>query len=100
MPFNHGTDLGLATVTGEAADERLFRVSTWLFRVSTWRNVSLTAPYFHDGSAATLEDAVRTMAVVQLNRTLTDEEVFYILAFLESLVGDAPEITIPELPVN
>jgi len=101
MPFNHGTDLGLATVTGEAADERLFRVSTWRnVSLSTWRNVSLTAPYFHDGSAATLEDAVRTMAVVQLNRTLTDEEVFYILAFLESLVGDAPEITIPELPVN
>jgi cytochrome c peroxidase len=89
MPFNHGSDLGRAKVTGEATDE-------YLFRVATWRNISLTAPYFHDGSAATLEDAVRTMASVQLKRTLTDEEVKYILAFLNSLVGDLPEITVTE----
>lgn len=93
MPFNHGDDLGLATVTGESSDE-------FMFRVSTWRNVSLTAPYFHDGSAETLEDAVRTMGSVQLSRDLTDEEVFYIVAFLESLVGEMPTITIPPLPVD
>jgi cytochrome c peroxidase len=93
MPFNHGTDLGRATVTGEAADEHLFRVATW-------RNIARTAPYFHDGSAATLEDAVRTMASVQLNRTLTDEEAVYIVAFLEALDGQLPEVTIPELPAD
>ncbi|MBL8118739.1 MAG: cytochrome-c peroxidase [Anaerolineae bacterium] len=93
MPFTHGEDLGLATVTGEESDE-------YFFRVATWRNVSLTAPYFHDGSAETLEDAVRIMGSVQLNRELTDEEVFYILAFLESLVGDQPEVTIPVLPAG
>lgn len=93
MPFNHGEDLGRATVTGQAADEHLFRVATW-------RNIALTGPYFHDGSAATLEDAIRTMASVQLNRTLTDDEVTYILAFLNALNGDLPDITIPELPAN
>lgn len=93
MPFTHGTDIGRAAVTGDPADE-------FLFRVSTLRNISLTAPYFHDGSAATLEEAVRTMAAVQLNRTLTDEEVYYLLEFLNSLVGEMPEIVVPILPAN
>lgn len=93
MPFYHGEDTGAAKVTGNEADN-------FLFRVATWRNISLTGPYFHDGSAATLEDAVRTMASVQLKRELTDDEVKYILAFLTSLVGDVPEVTIPELPAS
>lgn len=93
MPFNHGDDTGLATVTGEESDE-------FLFRVSTWRNVSLTAPYFHDGNAATLEEAVQIMGSVQLNRELTEDEVFYIVAFLESLEGEQPEIVIPILPTD
>jgi cytochrome c peroxidase len=93
MPFNHGEDRGRATVTGVESDE-------FLFRVSTWRNVSLTAPYFHDGSAATLEDAVRVMGSVQLNRDLTDEEVYYIVEFLNSLEGELPEVSIPQLPAD
>ena len=93
MPFRHGEDLGRATVTGAASDE-------FMFRVATWRNVSLTAPYFHDGSAATLADAIRTMGSVQLNRELTEDEVHYIVAFLESLEGEMPTITIPALPAD
>lgn len=93
MRFNHGDDVGRATVTGEDTDE-------YLFRVATWRNISLTAPYFHDGSAETLDEAIRTMASVQLNRELTDDEVYYILAFLNSLVGEMPEVTIPALPAD
>ncbi|KXK22685.1 MAG: cytochrome-c peroxidase [Chloroflexi bacterium OLB15] len=93
MRFNHGDDVGRATVTGEDSDE-------YLFRVATWRNISLTAPYFHDGSAETLDEAIRTMASVQLNRELTDDEVYYILAFLNSLVGEMPEVTIPALPAD
>ncbi len=93
MPFNHGEDRGRATVTGVETDE-------FLFRVSTWRNVSLTAPYFHDGSAATLEEAVDIMGTTQLNRDLSDEEVYYIVAFLEELVGELPEVTIPILPAD
>lgn len=93
MQFNHGEDRGRANVTGVDSD-------AFLFRVATWRNVSLTAPYFHDGSAATLEDAIRTMSSVQLKRELTDEEVHYIVAFLESLEGELPEVTIPLLPAD
>ncbi len=57
-------------------------------RVPSLRNVAMTAPYFHDGSAATLDDAVRRMAAAQLDRTLTDGQVAALVAFLSSLTGN------------
>ena len=51
-------------------------------------NVAATAPYFHDGSAATLEEAVRRMAAAQLDRTLTDQQLSSIVAFLQTLTGN------------
>jgi cytochrome c peroxidase len=57
-------------------------------RVPSLRNVAMTAPYFHDGSAATLEDAVRKMAASQLDRNLTDDQVVSIVAFLRTLTGN------------
>jgi cytochrome c peroxidase len=57
-------------------------------RVPSLRNVATTAPYFHDGSAATLEDAVKRMAAAQLDRTLTDQQVESIVAFLRTLTGN------------
>jgi cytochrome c peroxidase len=47
-----------------------------------------TAPYFHDGSAATLAQAVQVMARYQLGRKLSDEQVSEIIAFLGSLSGE------------
>jgi cytochrome c peroxidase len=58
-----------------------------ILRVPSLRNVAATAPYFHDGSAPTLEDAVRKMGVAQLNSTLTDQQVNAIVAFLQTLTG-------------
>jgi cytochrome c peroxidase len=58
-----------------------------ILRVPSLRNVATTAPYFHDGSAPTLEDAVRKMAVAQLNATLTDQQTKALVAFLNSLTG-------------
>jgi cytochrome c peroxidase len=58
-----------------------------LLRVPSLRNVATTPPYFHDGSAATLDDAVRKMGQAQLNATLTDPQVKAIVAFLHSLTG-------------
>jgi cytochrome c peroxidase len=58
-----------------------------VLRVPSLRNVAATAPYFHDGSAATLDDAVRKMGVAQLNSTLTDEQVKAIVAYLGALTG-------------
>jgi cytochrome c peroxidase len=58
-----------------------------ILRVPSLRNVATTAPYFHDGSAPTLDDAVRKMAVAQLNSTLTDQQANSIVAYLKTLTG-------------
>ena len=50
-------------------------------------NVATTPPYFHDGSAPTLPEAVRKMGVAQLDRVLTDEQTTAIVAFLNTLTG-------------
>jgi cytochrome c peroxidase len=59
-----------------------------IVRVPSLRNVATTAPYFHDGSAATLQDAVRRMAASQLDRSLTDQQVDSLVAFLRTLTGN------------
>ncbi|GAB4119583.1 MAG: hypothetical protein Fur0026_09910 [Sideroxydans sp.] len=73
-------DNGRYNVTHDEADRHYFRVPAL-------RNVALTYPYFHDGSANTLHDAVRTMAKYQLGRSMPDEDVEHIVAFLQSLTG-------------
>ncbi len=72
----------------------------YVFRVPSLRNVAKTAPYFHDGSVATLSEAVKIMARVQLGVTLSDNDTTDIVAFLESLTGDLPAnfATVPTLP--
>jgi cytochrome c peroxidase len=57
--------------------------------------VELTAPYFHDGSAETLDRAVRVMAKFQLGRQLTDEQVDRIVSFLKALTGKQPQVNVP-----
>jgi cytochrome c peroxidase len=59
-----------------------------VFRVPSLRNVALTAPYFHDGRAPTLEAAVETMAQVQLGRELATEDINAIVSFLHALTGE------------
>ena len=58
-----------------------------LVRVPSLRNVATTPPYFHDGSAPTLSDAVKTMGIAQLDRVLTDQQIAAIVAFLNTLTG-------------
>jgi len=58
-----------------------------ILRVPSLRNVATTPPYFHDGSAQTLNDAVRKMGLAQLNSTLTDQQVKSIVAYLQTLTG-------------
>src|SRR3546814_11656693 len=57
----------------------------FVFRVPSLRNVAITAPYFHDGSVAQLDDAVRKMGEIQLGESLTEEEAGLIVQFLRSL---------------
>jgi cytochrome c peroxidase len=59
-----------------------------LLRVPSLRNVAVRPPYFHDGSAPTLQDAVRKMSRAQLNSNLTDQQVDAIVAFLDTLTGN------------
>jgi cytochrome c peroxidase len=58
-----------------------------ILRVPSLRNVAATPPYFHDGSATTLGEAVRRMGAAQLNQTLSEQQVEAIVAFLGSLTG-------------
>ena len=78
-------DLGRYNVTGLEEDK-------FVFKVPSLRNVALTAPYFHDGSAPDLPAAVRVMAEAQLGRRLTDDQVRSIVAFLNTLTG-VPRVT-------
>ncbi len=91
MPFRYGSDEGLKSVTGKDEDDHVFRVQSW-------RNVAMTAPYFHNGSAQTLAEAVTIMAKVQLDTRLSKRDVRDIVAFLETLTGVVPTITYPQLP--
>jgi cytochrome c peroxidase len=70
--------------------------SPWpeVLRVPSLRNVAVLAPYFHDDSAPTLEDAVREMALAQLDQTLADDEVSSIIAFLRTLTGKYRGVTV------
>ena len=68
------------------------------WRVAPLRNIARTAPYFHNGSVPTLEEAVRVMAKTQLNRDVTEEETAELVAFLNGLSGELPKISKPELP--
>lgn len=69
-----------------------------MWRVPTLRNLSYTAPYFHNGAVKSLDEAVRVMAKAQLSKDLGDKEVTDIVAFLEALTGEFPEQTMPHLP--
>jgi cytochrome c peroxidase len=61
-----------------------------VFLVASLRNVTMTAPYFHDGSVATLPEAVRVMARVQRGVALSDADTRDIVALLESVTGELP----------
>jgi cytochrome c peroxidase len=67
-----------------------------MFKVPTLRNIQKTAPYFHDGSATTLDQAVRMMGKHQLGLELSDGEVSSIITWLASLTGELPTTYIAE----
>lgn len=64
------------------------QMDAFVFKVPSLRNISVTAPYLHDGSAATLEEAISIMGKTQLGRTLTADETLLIKAFLNTLTGE------------
>ena len=84
-------DQGRFMVTKTPSDE-------YVFKVPTLRNIALTAPYFHTGSAWDLRQAVAVMGASQLGIQLTSPEVDAITAFLDSLTGEQPKVVYPILP--
>ena len=76
-------DQGRKDVTGAEADKDMFKVPGL-------RNITKTAPYFHDGRVAELDKAIRIMGKVQLGKELTDQQVSDLKAFLEVLTGVIP----------
>ncbi len=86
-------DRGRFAVTNTASDD-------YVFRAAPLRNIALTAPYFHSGQVWSLEEAVTVMSSSQLGATLNDQEVKEITAFLRTLTGRQPVVTLPDLPVE
>jgi cytochrome c peroxidase len=82
---------GRKEVTGKDTDR-------FVFKVPTLRNVELTYPYFHDGAATTLEEAVNTMGRLQLGHNFSIKENAKIVAFLKTLTGKQPDFKLPILP--
>ena len=78
-------DLGRFEVTDKESDK-------YVFKVPMLRNVSMTAPYFHDGEVGNLAEAVDLMGYLQLNKQLKDQEIYNILKFLTTL-ADAERTT-------
>lgn len=86
-PYPNTNDLGRAQVTGNRAD-------SFVFKAPSLRNVMLTAPYFHDGAATTIEQAITQTAKHQLGIKLSDSEVKAIKAFFHSLSNQRNIISI------
>jgi len=78
-------DLGRYNVTGKEEDR-------YMFKVPSLRNISLTAPYFHDGSAETLDEAVKVMVKYQLGREAAQTDIDLIIQFLKTLNGEIKEV--------
>ena len=77
-------DLGRYAITKDEGDLHVFKVPSL-------RNVALTAPYFHDGSAKTLDDAVDVMFEYQLGRVASRGDKVAIIGFLKTLTGELPD---------
>jgi len=90
-PFNENnppkqTDFGRFNHTLKEYDR-------YVFRVPSLRNVAETAPYFHDGSEPSLLTAIKTIALYQLGRKISEQDAKKIMLFLQSLSGEPhPEL--------
>ena len=86
-PYKNRKDLGRFAVTNDEDDK-------YVFKVPSLRNVTLTAPYFHDGQVATIAEAVDLMGWLQLDEKLSNRQIDLLLRFLVSL-NDKARTTAP-----
>lgn len=94
------------SLTGSKIDDKgVMEVSKkeedkYMFKVPTLRNIHKTAPYFHDGSVADLNSAIKIMAKLELNKDISDDDVKLIALFLNTLTGEVKQQTAisPKMP--
>lgn len=91
-PWPSQADSGRFLVSGRTED-------LFVFKVPSLRNVAKTGPYFHDGSVASLDEAIRLMGDHQLGISLTDQEIADIRVWLGTLTGTLPAAYIAEPPL-
>lgn len=70
-----------------------------MVKTPTLRNIEETAPYFHNGNIWSLPIAVKQMGKIQLGLEISDKEAKQISTFLNSLTGEKPDISYPQLPI-
>jgi cytochrome c peroxidase len=80
-PWPNEADLGRAEITRLSADRMMFKVPSL-------KNIAMTAPYFHDGSVATLDEAIRMMGRHQLGIELTGDDIAAITAWMRAMTGE------------
>ncbi len=89
--YNLTQDKGIYDLTKNPRD-------MFMWRVPSLRNIAITSPYFHNGSANSLVEAIEVMGKTQYNFDLTAQQIKDIAAFLKTLTGIRPTITSPLLP--
>jgi cytochrome c peroxidase len=94
-PWPNQTDQGRFEVTKVESDKMLFKAPSL-------RNVAETAPYFHDGSVQSLEEAIQAMGAHQLGRDISAADAKLMASWMKSLTGALPAelIKAPELPAS
>ena len=92
-PWPNQKDQGRYEVTKKDSDKMIFKVPSL-------RNITETAPYFHDGSVASLVEAIQMMGEYQLGKTISEKDAKDIAAWMGTLKGEVPEdyIREPSLP--
>lgn len=80
-PLHDNKDYGHFNTTKDSTDFQRFKTPTL-------RNIALTAPYLHDGTAATLQDATKAMLKYQTGKELADSDIELIVAFMNTLTGE------------
>lgn len=88
-PYADKDDLGRYEVTKKEEDR-------YVFKVPMLRNVTRTPPYFHDGRVPNLQEAVRLMGWLQLDRHFTPGDIADLIAFLGTLEGNPPPVEAPK----
>ena len=92
QPFQVANKYKFITVGDFKGDEN------GMVKTPTLRNITETAPYFHNGQIWSLADAVKEMGSVQLGINISDDDAAKIVTFLKALKGTKPTITYPQLP--